>query len=120
MEHASYNDIRESARSFMATAQPTPDGPGHGPDATLCECIAPYGYILRTVQRKWATSELDEFLHSVMKESAESAHRGFELIDFVAAEALLGLMKANSRAIELKAGRGAPAAAHSWRDSYVP
>ncbi|PKO43989.1 MAG: hypothetical protein CVU30_05720 [Betaproteobacteria bacterium HGW-Betaproteobacteria-3] len=118
MEHASYNDIRESARSFMATAQPAPDG--HGPDATLCECIAPYGYILRTVQRKWATSELDEFLHSVMKESAESAHRGFELIDFVAAEALLSLMKANAHAIELKASHRAPAAARNWHDGYVP
>ena len=118
MEHTSYNEIRESARSFMATAQPAHDA--NGPDAALCECIASYGYILRTVQRKWATSELDEFLHSVMKESAESANRGFELIDFVAAEALLGLMKANAHAIELKASLGAPTAARNWHDGYVP
>ncbi len=117
MEHTSYNEIRESARSFMATAQPAPDA--SGPDATLCECIAPYGYILRTVQRKWATSELDEFLHGLMKESAETAHRGFELIDFVAAEALLGLMKANVHAIELKASQGTPAAVRHWHDGYV-
>lgn len=112
MENATYNDIRESARSFLATAHSTYSAPlthdGNGPDATLCECIAHYTYILRTVQRRWATSELDEFLHGVIKESAASAHRGFELIDFVAAEALLGLIKANAHAIELKANHGAP------------
>ena len=93
------------------------DGPA-GPDETLLECIAPYPYVLRTVQRKWATTELDSFLTSTMKECADSARQGFELMDFVAAEAVLSLIKANNRAMELIAGK-AMAVRRDWAQGYV-
>lgn len=93
------------------------DGPA-GPDETLLECIAPYPYVLRTVQRKWATTELDSFLSTTMKECAESARQGFELMDFVAAEAVLALIKANNRAIELLAGK-AMVVRRDWAHGYV-
>jgi hypothetical protein len=119
MGYDSHSQWRESARYNSATEQHARafDGPD-GPDETLLECIAPYNYVLRTVQRKWATTELDSFLNTTMKDCAASARLGFELMDFVAAEAVLSLIKANNRAIELQAGK-AMAVRRDWERGYV-